>query len=79
MCFSSHPTQSFYKYRDDKKKTRENVGSLLNKMGDLVTHDMEKAEVLNTFFASAVCPSVQRRLMLSWVAFGRVLPPCQRR
>ncbi|GAB0177637.1 mitochondrial enolase superfamily member 1 [Grus japonensis] len=31
---------------------RENVGPLWNEMGELVTQDMEKAEVLNYFFAS---------------------------
>lgn len=32
------------------------MGPLLNEMGDLVTQDMQKAEVLNTLFAS-VFPS----------------------
>ena len=31
---------------------RENVGPLRNERGDLVTQDMEKAEVLSDFFAS---------------------------
>ncbi|KAK4818277.1 hypothetical protein QYF61_009995 [Mycteria americana] len=44
--------KSFYRYVGDKKKTRENVGLLQKEMGDLVTHDTEKAEVLNDFFAS---------------------------
>ncbi|KFV97213.1 hypothetical protein N327_03267, partial [Fulmarus glacialis] len=44
--------KSFYRYMADKRKTRENVGPLWNKMGDLVTQDMEKVEVLNDFFAS---------------------------
>ena len=42
----------FYRYIGDKRKTRENVGPLRNEMGDLVTRDTEKAEVLNDFFAS---------------------------
>ncbi|GAB0201665.1 tenascin-X [Grus japonensis] len=42
----------FYRYISDKKKMRENVGPLWNEIGDLVTWDMEKAEVLNDFFAS---------------------------
>jgi len=45
--------KGFYEYIGDKTKSRENVGSLLNKAGDLVTHDMEKVEVPNAAFASA--------------------------
>ncbi|GAB0206304.1 hypothetical protein GRJ2_003096000 [Grus japonensis] len=44
--------KSFYRYVRDKRRTRENVGPLWNETGDLVTQDMEKAEVLNDFFAS---------------------------
>ncbi|GAB0207037.1 mitochondrial enolase superfamily member 1 [Grus japonensis] len=44
--------KSFYRYVSDKRKTRENVGPLRNIIGDLVTQDMEKAEVLDDFFAS---------------------------
>ncbi|GAB0207839.1 mitochondrial enolase superfamily member 1 [Grus japonensis] len=44
--------KSFYRYVSEKRKTRENVGPLRNETGDLVTQDMEKAEVLNDFFAS---------------------------
>ncbi|KAK4810492.1 hypothetical protein QYF61_004272 [Mycteria americana] len=44
--------KGFCKYIGDKRKTRENVGPLLNGTGDLVTQDMEKADVLNAFFAS---------------------------
>ncbi|GAB0200492.1 mitochondrial enolase superfamily member 1 [Grus japonensis] len=43
---------SFYRYVSEKRRTRENVGPLWNETGDLVTQDMEKAEVLNDFFAS---------------------------
>ncbi|GAB0205311.1 mitochondrial enolase superfamily member 1 [Grus japonensis] len=43
--------KSFYRYVSDKRRTRENVGPLRNEMGELVTQDMEKAEVLNDFFA----------------------------
>ncbi|KFW73581.1 hypothetical protein AS28_12130, partial [Pygoscelis adeliae] len=43
--------KSFHRYVRDRRKTRENVGPLRNEMGDLVTQDMEKAEVLNDFFA----------------------------
>ncbi|GAB0175874.1 mitochondrial enolase superfamily member 1 [Grus japonensis] len=44
--------KSFYRYVSDKRRTRENVGPLRNETGALVTQDMEKAEVLNDFFAS---------------------------
>ncbi|PKU36894.1 hypothetical protein llap_12800 [Limosa lapponica baueri] len=42
----------FYRYVSDKRKTREDVGPFRKKRGDLNTQDMEKAEVLNDFFAS---------------------------
>ncbi|GAB0184015.1 hypothetical protein GRJ2_000866800 [Grus japonensis] len=44
--------KSFYRYASDKRRMRENVGPLRNETGNLVTQDMEKAEVLNDFFAS---------------------------
>ncbi|GAB0207751.1 mitochondrial enolase superfamily member 1 [Grus japonensis] len=44
--------KSFYRYVSDKRRTRENVGPLRNETGDLVAQDMEKAEVLDDFFAS---------------------------
>ena len=44
--------RGFYKYVHDKRKTSENVGPLLNGARDLVTEDIEEAEVLNSFFAS---------------------------
>jgi len=40
------------RYVSDRRKTRENAGPLRKEAGDLVTQDMEKAEVLNEFFAS---------------------------
>ncbi|GAB0202857.1 mitochondrial enolase superfamily member 1 [Grus japonensis] len=44
--------KSFYRYVSDKRRTREDVGPLWNVTGDLITQNMEKAEVLNDFFAS---------------------------
>ena len=46
--------KGFYTYISSKEKMRENVGPLLHGVGDLVTKDMEKAEVLHAFFASVV-------------------------
>ncbi|PKU47486.1 rna-directed dna polymerase from mobile element jockey-like [Limosa lapponica baueri] len=44
--------KGFFKYISSKRKTRENVGPLLNELGAQVTEDAEKAELLNAFFAS---------------------------
>jgi len=44
--------KGFFKYINSKRKTRDNVGPLLNEVGVLVTEDAEKAELLNAFFAS---------------------------
>lgn len=41
----------FYKYIRNKRKTRENVGLLLNGMRNLVQKDTEKADVVNAFFS----------------------------
>lgn len=35
-----------------KRKTRANVGLLLNGAGNLMTKDMAKVKILNTFFIS---------------------------
>ncbi|CAM4690923.1 unnamed protein product [Lepidochelys kempii] len=42
----------FFRYVGNKKKAKESVGPLLNEGGNLVTEDVEKANVLNAFFAS---------------------------
>ena len=44
--------KKFYKYISDKRKARKNIGPLWKETGDLVMRDVEKAEVLNDFFAS---------------------------
>lgn len=44
--------KGFYKYLNSKRKTRENVGPLLNRAGKLMTKNMEQAKVWNAFFAS---------------------------
>jgi len=44
-------TKSFYRYVSDKRRTRESMDPAWKEMGDLVTWNMEKAEVLNDFFS----------------------------
>lgn len=44
--------KSFFRYVNSKRKTRENVGLLLNEVGPLVMEGTETAELLHTFFAS---------------------------
>jgi len=44
--------KTFCTYVGDKTKAGENVGCLWKEKGDLFTWKMEKAEVLNDFFAS---------------------------
>ena len=44
--------KGFFKYISSKRKARDNVGPLLNKVGALVMEDTEKAELLNACFAS---------------------------
>ena len=43
--------KGFCKFIGDKRQTRENVGPLLNELGDLVIQDVEKVEVVNASFA----------------------------
>lgn len=45
--------KGFFKYVEDKRKTRENVDPLLSGIADLVTEEMEKDDILNDFFGSA--------------------------
>jgi len=44
--------KGFFNYISSKRKTRDNVGPLLNEAGVLVMEDSEKAELLKAFFAS---------------------------
>ncbi|GAB0189277.1 mitochondrial enolase superfamily member 1 [Grus japonensis] len=44
--------KGFFKYISSKRKTRENVGLLLNGVSALVTEETEKVELLKAFFAS---------------------------
>ena len=42
----------FYKYINSKRRTRENLHSLLDEAGNVTTEDKEKADILNAFFTS---------------------------
>jgi len=44
--------KGFFNYISSKRKSRDNVGPLLNEAGVLVMEDAEKAELLNALFAS---------------------------
>lgn len=44
--------KELFMYVNSKRKTRENVGLLLNEVGPLVMEGTETAELLHTFFAS---------------------------
>ncbi|KAK4827148.1 hypothetical protein QYF61_015102 [Mycteria americana] len=44
--------KGFYKFINSKRKTKENMGPLLNVARELVTNGTEKAEILDAFFAS---------------------------
>ncbi|CAM5148805.1 unnamed protein product [Eretmochelys imbricata] len=44
--------KGFFRYISNKKEVKESVRPLLNEGGNLVTEDVEKANVLNAFFAS---------------------------
>ncbi|XP_054034985.1 uncharacterized protein LOC128899525, partial [Dryobates pubescens] len=59
--------KSFYKYINSKRKGRDNLHSLVDMEGNVVTQDEEKAEVLNTFFTS-VFTSWKEHLPDSWPA-----------
>ena len=49
----THP-KSFWKYSNDKLKTRDKVNDLLKEDGSLTINDNEKTEVLNSFFKSVL-------------------------
>lgn len=48
----SDSEKSFCRNLSHKSKSRENVGALLNGMGDPVTEDRKNAEKSNAFFVS---------------------------
>lgn len=48
------PFLLFYKYLHSKRRTKENLHSLLYEAGNVTTEDKEKAEVLNASFMSVI-------------------------
>ena len=49
----------FYRYIAQKRKAKESFPLLMDEKGELVGTDMEKAEVLNNFFASVFTASLR--------------------
>ncbi|CAM4592199.1 unnamed protein product, partial [Lepidochelys kempii] len=63
--------KGFFRYVSNKKKVKESVGPLLNEGGNLVTEDVEKANVLNAFFASVFTNKVSSQTTaLGSIAWG---------
>ncbi|CAM4574228.1 unnamed protein product [Lepidochelys olivacea] len=56
--------KGFFRYVGNKKKAKKSVGPLLNEGGNLVTEDVEKANVLNAFFASVFLNKVSSQTAL---------------
>ncbi|KAK4814746.1 hypothetical protein QYF61_026723 [Mycteria americana] len=50
--------KGFFRYVNNKQKQKEDICPLLNRRGELVTNNAEKAEVLNTFFTSVFTSTV---------------------
>jgi len=50
--------KSFFRCVNNKQKQKENIDPLLNRRGELVTNNAEKAQVLNIFFTAVFTNSV---------------------
>jgi len=59
----------FFKYVNSKRKSRYNVGPLLNEGSVLVTGDAEKVEMMNAFFALVFTAMTVRRTLRRWSMF----------
>lgn len=55
--------KGFFRHVKNKQKQKENTDPLLNKRGELVANDAERAEVLNTFFPSVITSTVKPQAM----------------
>jgi len=51
--------KGFFKYINNKQKQEENIGPLLNRRGEFVTNNAEKAEILHTFFTFVFTSTVE--------------------
>ncbi|GAB0181788.1 mitochondrial enolase superfamily member 1 [Grus japonensis] len=58
--------KGFLKYISSKRKTKENVGLLLNEVGALVMEHAEKTELLNALFASVFTAKVSPQETQIW-------------
>ena len=59
--------KGFYRYIGQKRQAKESIPPLLNGNGELATTDMENAEVLNEFFASAFTSSQDSQILESYI------------
>ena len=48
----SDTKKGFFKYINSKRRSKENIGQILDEDGHLTNRDEEKAEAFNAFFAS---------------------------
>ena len=65
--------EEFYRYIDQKRQAEEVVPPLINEREELASTDMEKAEVLNEFFASVFSDSQEFHASLVPESLGRGL------
>ncbi|CAM4334724.1 unnamed protein product [Caretta caretta] len=64
--------KGFFRYVSNKKKVKESVGPSPNEGGNLVTDDVEKANLLNAFFTSAFMNNISfQTIALGSTAWGR--------
>jgi len=50
--FSKRQKKFFYKYINSKRRAKENLRPLVDVVGNVITEDKEKTEVLTAFFTS---------------------------
>ena len=57
--------RTFYCYISNKRLTKENVGPMLSGLGDIVTTETDKSEVLKAFFVSVCTNDVSHTSVIS--------------